>query len=382
MANAFVKPNVIINTVLGMLQGELVLPHFVWKDGLGDFAGKYNDTITIRIPQPTIAHSRALRAVGSARNMTVSDLTETTIDVKLTDVVYNLVALTDEERELDLRSFATDVLPRQVRAVSSDLEFGVSETIRTAPYTEVHSVAGDAIWNGVIAARRQLNEAHVPVEGRVLLIGSAVEEALLLDNRFVRYDSAGQAGASRLVNATIGRLAGYDVVVVDTIPHGAAYLFHPTAFVMVTRAPGRPISNTVAVSSVGSENGVALRWLGDYDSSLTTDRSLVDTWVGYKAVVDPDPGFVRAARIQLKATSVTIGNEGALTAAAGANHTRQLTLIDSNGDDRADDATSWVSSDQTKATVVDGLLTGVAAGSTTITATVDGVSDTYAVTVS
>ncbi|WP_099021275.1 P22 phage major capsid protein family protein [Mycolicibacterium palauense] len=382
MANAFVKPNAIINTILGMLQEDLVLPYYVWKDGLGDFAGKHNDTITIRIPQPTIAHTRQLRATGADRLMQVSDLTETTIDVKLTDVVYNLIALTDEERELDVRSFGVDVLPRQVRSVSEQLEFGVADTIKNAPYQQILSVADDAIYNGVIRARRQLNDAKVPREGRFLLVGSAVEEALLLDDRFVRYDSAGEPGASRLQTARIGRIANYEVVVVDTIPHGAAFLFHPTAFVMVTRAPGKPFSNVVATSAVASENGVALRWLGDYDSSLTTDRSLVDTWCGYKAVVDPDPGFVRATRLQLAITSAgtDLGNTGAVTAAAGANNTRQLTLIDDHDDDRAWEAT-WDSSDPTKATVDAGLVTGVAAGTTTITAVVGGVTKTWELTV-
>src|SRR5271154_1072235 len=152
MANAFLKPNVIINTILGMLQDELVLPQFIWKDGLGDFSGKYNDTVTIRIPHPTIAHTRQLRAVGAARNMTASDLTETAVDVRLTDVVYNLVNLTDEERELDVRSFGVDVLPRQVRAVAEQLEYGVGFTITQAPYQAVWNIAADQVWNGVIAA--------------------------------------------------------------------------------------------------------------------------------------------------------------------------------------------------------------------------------------
>lgn len=379
MANAFLKPNVIINTILGMLQDELVLPGFVWKDGLGDFGGKYNDTVTIRIPHPTIAHTRQLRAVGADRNMVASDLTETAVDVKLTDVVYNLINLTDEERELDVRSFGVDVLPRQVRAVSEQIEYGLSYTIENAPYQSVAAVAEDAIWNGVIQSRRFLNDSKVPRDGRILLVGHAIEEALLLDDRFIRYDSAGQAGANRLIEATIGRLAGYNVVVVDTIPHGSAYLFHPTAYCMVTRAPGAPFTNAVATAATMSENGVALRWLGDYDSRATTDRSLVDTWVGYKAISDPVPGFVRGARIQLKATSADL--VGPSTVAHGS--AAQLALVDNNGDDRALDPTvTWTSSDATKATVSKGQVTGVAAGNATITAVVDGLSKTFAVTVS
>lgn len=373
MANAFVKPNAIVNTVLGMLQGELVLTQLVWKDGIGDFAGKYNDTITIRIPQPTDANSRVLRGTGSQRNLTVSDLTETSIDVKLTDDVYNLVVLTDEEKTLDIFDFSGQVLTRQVDAVARKLESGLSDTIRTASYSTIHQAASDGMYDAVIKARRQLNDAFVPRQGRYLVVGSAVEEALLLDDRFTRFDSAGESHSSALRDARVGRLGGYDVIVSDYVPHGSAYLYHPTAFVMVTRPPSAPMSGADRVAAVGAAGNVALRWLGDYDPSVTSDRSLVDTFVGYKAISDPDHGFVRAARIQLTSTSAAIGNTGTVTAASGDDHTRQLTLIDNNGDDRTWEAT-WASSDETKATVgntatTKGLVTGVAAGATNISAT-------------
>lgn len=303
MANAFIKPNAIVDTVLGMLQGELVLTQLVWKDGLGDFAGRFNDTVTIRIPNPTDANTRVLRGTGSARNLTVSDLTETSVDVKLTDDVYNLVVLTDEEKTLDIFDFSAQVLNRQVDAVARKLEQGLAETITGAPYATTHEAASDTIYDAIIHARRALNDAYVPRQGRVLVIGSAIEEALLLDDRFIRFDSTGDSANSALREARIGRIAGQDVIVSDYIPHGEAYLFHPTAFAMVTRPPSAPMSGADRVAAVGSANGIALRWLGDYDPSVTSDRSLVDTFVGYKAIVDPLDGenenIVRAAKIAL-----------------------------------------------------------------------------------
>ena len=70
------------------------------------------------------------------------------------------------------------------------------------------------------------------------------------------------------------------------------------------------------------------------------------------------------------------------TVALGANHTRQLVVADSNSLDRTATAT-YVSSDPTKATVSPvGLVTGVAAGTATITATYLGKTATCSVTVS
>ncbi|MBB5167210.1 P22 phage major capsid protein family protein [Mycobacterium sp. AZCC_0083] len=390
MANAFIKPAVVIASVLDQLQHQLVLSNFVWKNGYGDFAGKFNDTITIRIPVDTIAHTRKLRATGADRNMVTSDLTEVTVDVKLTDVIYNRIDLTDEERDLDVISFGTDVLPRQVRSVAKQIEAGIAYLITQAPYEKVTSVAADSIWNGVISNRRYLNTHEVPVDGRFLLVGSAIEEALLLDDRFVRYDSAGEAGASRLQTASIGRLGSYPVIVSEQIAQGDGYLSHPTAYAMLTRTPSKPYTNTVATSTVATENGVTLRWLGDYDSGSTTERSIVDTWMGVKCVVDPvnangdeDPHFVRGTRIHLKATDATLTGAGTVGHTAGAN-TIALSLEDNNGDERAGDSlVTWTTSDPTKATVdAKGVVTGVAAGSATITANFDGLTKTKAITVS
>jgi hypothetical protein len=121
----------------------------------------------------------------------------------------------------------------------------------------------------------------------------------------------------------------------------------------------------------------------DYDYSSTTDRSLVDTLVGYQSVVDPVDGFVRACKIHLNATGVVVGGRADVTAAAGANKTSQLTATTNYNADVSATAT-WASSVPAKATVSStGLVTGVASGTTNITATIDGVtSANFVVTVS
>lgn len=70
------------------------------------------------------------------------------------------------------------------------------------------------------------------------------------------------------------------------------------------------------------------------------------------------------------ATGVTISpSTAAITAAAGGSHTQQLQVLDSNGIDRTATAT-YVSSVPGKATVsATGLITGVASGTTNVTAT-------------
>lgn len=384
MAHVFIKPTVVVDTAIKLLQREIILPRLVWLNGIGDFAGKYQDTITIRVPARTVAHRMNLRATGSGRDIVTEDLSENAIPVTLDHRSYHAVGLTDEELTLDIHDFAGQVLNRQIRAVAEDLENGLADTITGAPYGDngmrVDTAQAD-LWDAIVDARRKLNDAFIDRSGRVLVVGSAVESAFLKNDGFNRYDSMGESPNSAIRDALIGDVAGLKVIVSDALPHGDAFMFHPTAFIMATRPPAAP--RGASFTSAASAEGLAIRWLMDYDYSKTTDRSLVDTFVGYQAVEDPVDGFVRAVRIHLKATDIEFLNKGTVTAGAGANHTRQLTAIDSNGDDiTADPDTVWASSVEAKATVsATGLVTGVAAGATNITATKDGVTETWALTV-
>lgn len=386
MAHTFIKPTVVVDTVIQMLLREIVLPQLVWLNGVGDFAGKYQDTITIRVPAKSVAHRRDLRGTGAARNLVTEDLTENAIPVTLDHDTYHAVSLTDEELTLDIHDFAVQVLNRQIRAVAEDLENGLVDTIAGAPYADNDMLVAadqDHMFDAVVDARRKLNDFYVPRPGRVLVVGSAVEAAFLKDEQFARFDSTGDNPNTALRDATIGRVAGLNVVVSDALMHGDAYLFHPTAFIMATRPPAAPRGATYTAAA--SAAGLACRWLMDYDYSSTTDRSLVDTFVGYKAVEDPVEGFCRAVKIRLTAESVTVSGRATVTAATGANHTSQLVAKTSWGEDvTSNPDVVWTSSDPTKATVSStGLVTGVSAGSPKITAQFDGkTSADFTVTVS
>jgi hypothetical protein len=77
-----------------------------------------------------------------------------------------------------------------------------------------------------------------------------------------------------------------------------------------------------------------------------------------------------------------VNTTAAVTVAAGAGHTKQLQVVDSNGFDQTDEAT-YVSGTPANVTVSSkGVVTGVAAGTSVITATFDGDTATCTVTAS
>jgi hypothetical protein len=305
VANTFLKPSVIANTAIGLLYRELVVARTLWTDAVnpGEFTGALNDTVNMRIPARRTARKRTLRA-GTPITNDVS--VEFSIPVTLDTDVYNGAPITDEELTLDIRDFALQVLNPQIRAVAEGLEDEAINEIENATYrsdmivnpdwTEF-KVGGRTDWYLVAArAAKLLDKKHVPAADRTLLVGADVKEQIITDDRFSRFDGIGQSATDALRERTIGRIAEFNVVPSTDIDDGAAYAYHRTAFVLATRAPAVPRgANAVSVRTIGQAggamgywDGVSVRWLSDYDYTNTTDRSLVNAWVGTATVLDPD----------------------------------------------------------------------------------------------
>ena len=363
MPHVFVKPSLVVQTAVEILQRQRVLQALVTTDGLGDFGGSNNDTINIRVPAIAGARTRTLRAPD--RTLTTDDLVEYSIPVQLTEHVYSAIKLTDEQRTLDIQDFARQVVMPQVSAMAYKLEDLIADLVDSPSYDEVLAIDPYDTFPGFIDARRKLNDANVPDQNRVLVVGSAVEANILKDDQFRQFQQSGDANALR--RAYLGDIAGMRVFRSNAIPADTAYEWHPTAFVYVNRAP--KMSEGVVASASYAADNVALRWLADWSYNEIGLRSLVDVFTGYKVITEANGDFVRGVKLRLSITGINAGADFEVTAAAGANHTKQLKVVDSNGQDVTADCT-FASATPAKATVsTGGLVTGVAAGTSVITAT-------------
>lgn len=304
MANTFLKPTKIANTVIGLLYRELTVARTVWTDAInpGEFSGALDDTVNMRIPARRTARKRTLRA-GTAITNDVS--VEFSQAVKLTTDVYNGAPVTDEELTLDIVDFATQVLNPQIKAVAEGVEDEVVDEIEGATYpagmtidpTDTEFVVSGATDWYLVAARaaKLLDLKNVPVTERTLLVGADVKEQIVTSDRFSRWDSVGQQATDALQDRTIGRIADFTAVYSPSIDADAAFAYHRTAFVLAARAPLVPRGATSAIvrtaggaaGAPGFYDGLSVRWLNDYDYTNTTDRSLVNTWVGTATVLDP-----------------------------------------------------------------------------------------------
>lgn len=292
MANAFLKPEVIANAALGILRREIVLPQTVTRLGLADFRGAKDDTITMRVPAIRQAKTRAMRS-GAA--LVAEDLTEVGVDVTLDTHVYDLANITDEELTLDIRDFGAQVLQPQIRGVVEELEDGIAGALAGATVGADQTLAveeTDEPYDVFVDARTVLNGFNVPRNSRFAVLGANVEAWALKSDKLSKVNESGTDSALR--DATLGRIAGFTTLGSNAVDPDAAYFYVSSAVAFALVAPVVPAGATFGQGV--SADGMALRWLRDYDPTYARDRSLVDAFTGASSVedtYDEDPAFNR-----------------------------------------------------------------------------------------
>lgn len=295
-----VKPEKLIATAAGMLEQELVIPNLFKKEGVDQFKGAANDTISVPVEGVLPFHDYAWRNDRSAP-IVFDEYKERKIAVTFGGNVYNAVKVTDEQNDFDLASWAKLLRP-QVKAVARGLQRRAVSTLTGATYNAtIGDVAADP-RGGIIEARRVLNAFHAPGEGRILLVGTEFESVLLNDDKLNLAQNVGDSEAeSALRSATISQRFGFRIVVDQTIPADTAYAMSPDAFIFLSGAPSVPQS--VPYGATTSFEGIALRWVRDYDPNYMQDRSVVNTYAGFRDVKDVLVSWDAANNTEVVSTS-------------------------------------------------------------------------------
>lgn len=327
MVHEVIKPEKIAATAAVALEQALVVPALFQREGIDAYKGAKNDTINVKVEGvlPFRIYEWRSGEPGSStpgvrQAIQFDEYAERTVAVKFGGNIYSAVKLTDEQNEFDLNGWAK-LMSKQTEAIGRGLEHEAVQTLLNQSYAvtlggNVAARGGqDDLRKTLIRAREVLNRFMVPKEGRVLLVGTGWETALLSDEKLNLAGNVGeQEAVSALREAAIGRRFGFDIVVSQEVPSDAAFAMHRSAFIFATGAPTVPQS--IKAGGTAAHEGVALRWLQDYDADHLTDRSVVNTYKGFRSVSDilvgTDPEgqsfvsanehFVRAIKLDLDAT--------------------------------------------------------------------------------
>jgi hypothetical protein len=313
-----IKPEKIAATAAVALEESLVVPAVFQREGIDQFKGAKGDAINIKVEGVLPYRTYGWRNDRSTE-IQFDTYAEKTVQVTFGDDVYSGVQLTDEQNDFDLNGWAK-LMAKQTEAVGKGLEYEAVDYLLKAPYSVTlgGAVSGRSLRKTLIRAREVMNKFRVPKEQRTLLVGSGWENELLSDPDLNLASNVGEAEAvSALKEATLGRRYGFNIVTSDELPADTAVAMVSSAFIFATGAPSVPQS--VPFGAAASYNGVALRWIRDYDATRLTDRSIVNTYKGFRIVEDflvgrdaqtPSQGFVsenqhfvRAIKLDLDATA-------------------------------------------------------------------------------
>ncbi|WP_433224473.1 P22 phage major capsid protein family protein [Microtetraspora malaysiensis] len=311
--NVFAKPEKLAAAALGLLESSVLLANLVARDSGAEFTGARNDTVNIKRPSRLAGFEQDLRADNSG-GIQSENLNEWTIPVTLDKHVYSAVDLTDAELTLDVTDFGAQVLMPQVSTVVRRVEKQVAAKLMTAPSIgtipandDLEPDDPDAILKWLTKARTALNKNDVPTAGRIAVVGSDMEAAILNSPLLVAVNTSGSSEVLR--EATVGRLRGFTIYVSNDVAPDAAICYHPSAYILVNRAPVVPVS---AQGASRSYEGMSLRVLRDYNSHTASDRSFISTYTGMGEVVDaPEDATDPATEAkQLRAVSFSLAPGG------------------------------------------------------------------------
>lgn len=278
-----VKPEKIAAAAAVLLEESLVVPAVFQREGIDQFRGAKNDTINIKVEGVLPWREYGWRNDRSTE-IQFDEYAERTVALTFGGDIYNGVKLTDEQNMMDLPGW-TKLAAKQTQAIGAGLNHKAVQYALNAPYEVELGFDKTNVRASLIRARQVANQLRMPTEGRVMLIGTNVEAAILSDEKVTLASAVGDANAnSALRTASIGQLFGWNFVVAQELDADKAIALTSSAFIFATAAPAVPQS--VPFGATASYNGVALRWLRDYDSLRFQDRSIFNAYQGFRHVTD------------------------------------------------------------------------------------------------
>ncbi|MEN6535163.1 MAG: P22 phage major capsid protein family protein [Bryobacteraceae bacterium] len=207
MSNTFITPEMVARDAAITMSNRLIVGNLVNRDKEAVFTGsKVGDTIKVTVP-PTVTDASEFTGSTSA-----ADVTEKEIDLALEKHFYKRVDLTSKQKSLELSDFTRLVVVPAVMGLQESADKfilrnmqvfrkNLTGTVGNRPSTMAH----------IAAATKTLNDLKVMKSGRVALIDSTVEQALIQLSQFTSQDYGADA-PSGLREAVLGRRYGFDFV--------------------------------------------------------------------------------------------------------------------------------------------------------------------------
>lgn len=306
-----VKPEKIAGTAAVSLEEQLVVPAAFRREGIDQFRGAKDDTVNVKVPGVLPFRSYAWRNDRSTA-INFDQYKERKVPMTFGGNGYSGVQLTDEQLNMDFNGWA-DLAAVQTDAIARGLNSEAVSALLAAPFEVVVTLDQANLRSSLIKLKKVADRLRAPGD-RVLYVDDELEIALLDDDKLQLAQNVGDAEAvSALREATLGKRYGFNFVSAGEMPAGESVLGIGDGFVFLNAAPVVPQS--APFGATASSNGVALRWIRDYDSDHQVERSVFNTWYDFDYITDPlvgkdgsDNPFVSLANHFVRGVKVELGS--------------------------------------------------------------------------
>lgn len=261
MANAFLTSDNIARVAASIVGQDLTLAALVSQDLSAEFNAGKGNVVKVRVPGAVASQTRSI--YDTSTPLVSDEIAEQSIDVTLTDHVYDSVVLSEGDLDLEIEEFSAQVLRPQATAIVKHVERAVASAMQATPVTAGITYASTTPAKAFTQIRKKLRSNGVPAEAPLFAaVGSGVY-ADLLDADAIDDD---------------GKVRGFKIVESTRLDENEIVGFVREAFALVVRAPSVPDGAPYGASV--AEGGFALRHIRSYDGTVAADRSLVSAFVG------------------------------------------------------------------------------------------------------
>ncbi|GAB1641764.1 P22 phage major capsid protein family protein [Krasilnikovia sp. MM14-A1259] len=304
MAHNFVIPEQVLSTALTLLRDDLMIAATMNRDYEANFGGGRGTVVNVRIPATLKARRRTLAQAGTA--ITTDSLSESTVPVAMTHMVYSAVDVTDEELTFSIEDFTRQVTLPQITALVEDIEDTAVAELQAVPETLTIGYDKANPVPTFTAIRKMLRDNGVPASGMWTAVGTGVY-AELLDAKAIT-DASESGSTAALRSAQVGNLRGFNVVECNRLADDEIVAYNRDSFTLAIRAPRVP--DGVSFGSTQSNNGFAMRWIKDYDSTHLQDRSIFSTFLGCQRIdwprMNPTSKAVESVQSAIRVKTSTV----------------------------------------------------------------------------
>jgi hypothetical protein len=274
-------PSDVAGVAARLVGTDLNLARLISTDYAADFAGHRGSTVNVRVPGAVAASTKDAR--DTTTPLVASPIVEQSIPVTLNTLAYSNVPLAPGHYDLDIESFAAQILRPQADALVEYVEAEIADALQATPETTAITYAAATPAKTFTAIRRTLRQNGVPAGTKLTAVVGANVYADLLD-------ADAEVGSDQIL-----RVRGFEIHESTRLAADEIVGFVPAAFSLVVRAPeppaGAPFSASVRTDAVAgpdrATSGFAVTHIRAFDTSTGVDRSIVQALVAVAAMPLP-----------------------------------------------------------------------------------------------